>query len=209
MPGSHLKVAEIEAVRQRRWGTLSAPADMRLEFAADTEPFTACGLQPVVTSVKAGDCMLFDTRLFHGGCSAEDPSGASGRESGRGPQDLLRAVYILGMAHTHLQTPEMLVRSFEFYSYSAAPLPLLRISVPLAVSPRFRLCGRAACAGGAAEGVRAGPLLASPTRPRKDCCADPRGDGRPRRAPLGLQPAASRGPGRNTRGEGRAAGSGR
>ena len=130
-------------MRQRKWGTLSAPADQRLEFAADTEPFTACGLQPVVTSVKGGDCMLFDTRLFHGGCSAEDPSGASGRESGRGPPDLLRAVYILGMAHTHLQTPEMLVRSFDFNSYWALRPCLCSASLSLWLCPQGSGCAAA------------------------------------------------------------------
>ena len=36
------------------------------------------------------------TRTFHGGCSAEDPSGVRGN----GPNNLLRAVYILGMTPT-------------------------------------------------------------------------------------------------------------
>ena len=41
---------------------------------------------------------------FHGGCSAEDPSG----ESGNGPNELLRAIYILGMVPTRLKSKEEL-----------------------------------------------------------------------------------------------------
>ena len=44
------------------------------------------------------------TRTFHGGCSAEDPTGASGN----GVDNLLRAIYILGMSPARLQTAEML-----------------------------------------------------------------------------------------------------
>ena len=64
VPGSHKKVAEIGAVRQRKYGsaTPTKGTAKRLAFAADTEPFTACGLQPCVTNVKAGDAILFDTR---------------------------------------------------------------------------------------------------------------------------------------------------
>ena len=46
----------------------------------------------------------FDTATYHGGCSAEDPSGASGN----GPNELLRAIFILGMNLLRLQTPEVL-----------------------------------------------------------------------------------------------------
>ena len=42
--------------------------------------------------------------MAQGGCSAEDPSGVSGN----GPNELLRAIYILGMNLLRLQTPEVL-----------------------------------------------------------------------------------------------------
>ena len=41
---------------------------------------------------------------FHGGCSAEDPTG----ETGNGPDELLRAIYILGMVPTRLKSREEL-----------------------------------------------------------------------------------------------------
>jgi hypothetical protein len=57
-----------------------------------------------VTNIKAGDCILFDTALFHGAYAAEDPTG----ESGNGENQLLRAIYILGMPFSQLQTPQIL-----------------------------------------------------------------------------------------------------
>ena len=68
--------------------------------------------------------MLGLRRLFHGGCSADDPSGATDREAGRGPSDLLRAIYILGMAPTRLQTPEILAARRQAYELDLFwPLP--------------------------------------------------------------------------------------
>jgi hypothetical protein len=43
--------------------------------------------------------------MFHGGCSAEDPTGMS---ASQGPNELLRAIYILGMTPTRLKTREEL-----------------------------------------------------------------------------------------------------
>lgn len=99
VPGSHLKVDEINASRQKLRDKRGLTEAERTTLACDIEPFTANGLMPVVSAVKAGDCVLFDTRTFHGGCAAEDPSGARGH----GPNHLLRAIYILGMTPTHLQ----------------------------------------------------------------------------------------------------------
>ncbi|HKO94814.1 MAG TPA: phytanoyl-CoA dioxygenase family protein [Polyangiaceae bacterium] len=106
VPGSHRKVPEIEARWQQKWaapGRAKRSPEERLLAAADVEPFERCGLTPCVTNIKAGDCVLFDTALFHGAYAAEDPTG----ETGNGPQQLLRAIYILGMAFSRLQTPEM------------------------------------------------------------------------------------------------------
>jgi hypothetical protein len=47
---------------------------------------------------------LFDTGLFHGAYAAEDPTG----ESGNGTSQLLRAIFILGMSPSRLQTPTIL-----------------------------------------------------------------------------------------------------
>jgi hypothetical protein len=120
VPGSHLKVDEINDARKTKWGTLHQKpdwtADDRLAFAADLEPFTAQGLSPAVTNIKAGDMVLFDTRTFHGGCSAEDPSGESGREPvNLGANNLLRAIYILGASPSALQTPEILAARRKAY----------------------------------------------------------------------------------------------
>lgn len=120
VPGSHLKVGEIEEVRTRKWDTKHQRAEWteadRLAFAADLEPFTAQGLSPVVTNIKAGDMVLFDTRTFHGGCSAEDPSGETGREEGNlFSNNLLRAIYILGASPSRLQTPEILAARRKAY----------------------------------------------------------------------------------------------
>lgn len=46
--------------------------------ASDLEGFHANGLTPAVSSIHAGDLVIFDTAMFHGGCSAEDPSGLTG-----------------------------------------------------------------------------------------------------------------------------------
>jgi hypothetical protein len=107
VPGSHRKAHEIEERWHLKWGFKGhAPrsAEERLLAAADLEPFEQCGLTPCVTNIKAGDCVLFDTGLFHGAYAAEDPKG----ESGNGPNQLLRAIYILGMAFSRLQTRQIL-----------------------------------------------------------------------------------------------------
>jgi ectoine hydroxylase-related dioxygenase (phytanoyl-CoA dioxygenase family) len=106
VPGSHRKVRELEERWNQKWGSKGrAPrsAEERLLAAADLEPFEQCGLTPCVTSIAAGDCVLFDTALFHGAYAAEDPSGASGN----GPDQLLRAIYILSMSPARLQTREI------------------------------------------------------------------------------------------------------
>ena len=73
VPGSHLKVDEITEFRLHKWGTERQlpewTSDEKFKFAADVEPFAAQGLAPVITNIKAGDCVLFDTRTFHGGYS--------------------------------------------------------------------------------------------------------------------------------------------
>lgn len=107
VPGSHRKAREIEERWQRKWGgegKAQRSAEERVRAAADLEPFAQCGLTPCVTSIKAGDCVLFDTGLFHGAYAAEDPTG----ERGNGPNQLLRAIYILSMSFASLQTPTIL-----------------------------------------------------------------------------------------------------
>lgn len=107
VPGSHRKVKEIEERWHQKWSLDKRgphSPEERLQAAADLEPFERCGLTPCVTHIPAGDCVLFDTALFHGAYAAEDPTG----ESGNGPQQLLRAIYILGAAFSRLQTPEIL-----------------------------------------------------------------------------------------------------
>ncbi|HEU4578541.1 MAG TPA: phytanoyl-CoA dioxygenase family protein [Polyangiaceae bacterium] len=105
VPGSHRKVREIEERWNQKWGSQGKQsAEQRLLAAADLEPFERCGLTPCVTHIKAGDCVLFDTGLFHGAYAAEDATG----QSGNGPNQLLRAIYILGMSFTRLQTPRIL-----------------------------------------------------------------------------------------------------
>jgi len=114
VPGSHRKVREIEERWHQKWGLEGhgqRSAEQRLLAAADLEPFERCGLTPCVTNIKAGDCVLFDTALFHGAYAAEDPTG----ESGNGENQLLRAIYILGMAFSRLQTPEILEARREAY----------------------------------------------------------------------------------------------
>ena len=107
VPGSHRRAREIEERWQSKWGSqghAGRSAEDRLRAAADMEPFERCGLTPCVTSIKAGDCVLFDTGLFHGAYAAEDPTG----HRGNGPNQLLRAIYILSMSFSRLQTPEIL-----------------------------------------------------------------------------------------------------
>jgi hypothetical protein len=107
VPGSQRKVREIEERWHQKWGLASRgplSAEEKLLAAADLEPFERYGLTPCVTNIKAGDCVLFDTALFHGAYAAEDPTG----QSGNGENQLLRAIYILGMALSRLQTPEIL-----------------------------------------------------------------------------------------------------
>jgi len=107
VPGSQRKVREIEERWHRKWGSkghVQRSDEERLLAASDLEPFERYGLTPCVTNIKAGDCVLFDTALFHGAYAAEDPTG----QSGNGPDQLLRAIYILGMAFSSLQTPEIL-----------------------------------------------------------------------------------------------------
>jgi hypothetical protein len=112
VPGSHRKVREIEERWNQKWGSQGKlSAEQRLLAAADLEPFERCGLTPCVTNIEAGDCVLFDTGLFHGAYAAEDATG----QSGNGPNQLLRAIYILGMSFARLQTPEILAARREAY----------------------------------------------------------------------------------------------
>jgi hypothetical protein len=107
VPGSHRKVQEIEQRWHQKWGLErqgQRSKEEKLQEAADLEPFEQCGLIPCVTHIEAGDCVLFDTALFHGAYAAEDPTG----ESGNGTNQLLRAIYILGMSFSRLQTPTIL-----------------------------------------------------------------------------------------------------
>jgi len=107
VPGSHRKAQAIEELWRSKWrldGHAPRSAEERLRAAADLEPFEQFGLTPCVTSIAAGDCVLFDTGLFHGAYAAEDPTGATGN----GEDQLLRAIYILGMSFSRLQTPEIL-----------------------------------------------------------------------------------------------------
>jgi len=114
VPGSHRRVQEIEDRWHQKWGLEGHRKHSdreRLLAAADLEPFEQCGLTPCVTNIKAGDCVLFDTALFHGAYAAEDPTG----ERGNGKNQLLRAIYILGMAFSRLQTPEILAARRKAY----------------------------------------------------------------------------------------------
>jgi phytanoyl-CoA dioxygenase PhyH len=114
VPGSHRKVREIEERWKQKWGLAGGGQRSdreRLLAAADLEPFERCGLTPCVTNIKAGDCVLFDTALFHGAYAAEDPTG----RSGNGERQLLRAIYILGMALSRLQTPRILAARRKAY----------------------------------------------------------------------------------------------
>ena len=121
-------VPEINAFRKSRHDADGKYIGPFVNEAADTECFTENGLTPCVSCVRAGDLVIFganrkvtprakifvissmqrllvaDTAMFHGGCSAEDPSG----ETGNGPNELLRAIFILGMTPTRLKTAEEL-----------------------------------------------------------------------------------------------------
>lgn len=63
--GSHKKVTQILAVREKYWA--GTGKDRRWVGAGSPyiEPFRKNGLMPVVTNVKAGDMVLFDTATFH------------------------------------------------------------------------------------------------------------------------------------------------
>jgi len=114
VPGSHRKVREIERLWHQKWGLPGQgqrSAEERLLAAADLEPFERYGLTPCVTNIKAGDCVLFDSALFHGAYAAEDPTG----KSGNGEDQLLRAIYILGMSFSRLQTPTILTARRQAY----------------------------------------------------------------------------------------------
>jgi hypothetical protein len=114
VPGSHRKVQEIEEAWRRKWTQPShqpRSAEEKLLAAADLEPFARYGLTPCVTNIKAGDCVLFDSALFHGAYAAEDPTG----RSGNGEDQLLRAIYILGMSFSRLQTPTILAARRKAY----------------------------------------------------------------------------------------------
>lgn len=88
VPRSHLKVAEITQYRQHN-------------RSAQLDAFTAFGLTPAILNCKAGDLCLFDTALYHCGCDAADPTGATGN----GPDQLLRAICICSMSPTRLLAP--------------------------------------------------------------------------------------------------------
>jgi hypothetical protein len=114
VPGSHRKVKEIEARWHQKWalaGNGPRSKEERLQAAADLEPFEQFGLTPCVTHIEAGDAVLFDTALFHGAYAAEEPTG----KSGNGEDQLLRAIYILGMSFSRLQTPTILAARREAY----------------------------------------------------------------------------------------------
>lgn len=113
VPKSHKRVPEIQALRARNWEVdEGVKAHTKEAWWAsrkwlgdgtpneDVEQYTALGLTPCVTNIRAGDMVIFDTALFHAGCAASDPSGASGN----GTDQLLRAIYIMGMTPTRLKT---------------------------------------------------------------------------------------------------------
>ena len=116
VPGSHKCVPEILEMRARNWKVDEAVARNTKKWwlgrewigqgepDEDVEQYTALGLTPAVTNIRAGDMVIFDTALFHAGCAAADPTGASGN----GTDQLLRAIYIMGMTPTRLKTPREL-----------------------------------------------------------------------------------------------------
>jgi Phytanoyl-CoA dioxygenase (PhyH) len=153
VPGSHRKVREIEERWTKKWGLEGrgqrSDAE-KLLAAADLEPFEQCGLTPCVSNIKAGDCVLFDTALFHGAYAAEDPTG----QSGNGPNQLLRAIYILSMSFLRLQTPEILEARRKAYELDLFWPP----TVAHADFARDILAGKL-------EGLPHQPSLGSVTRP--------------------------------------------
>jgi hypothetical protein len=111
-PGSHKFVKEINAYREAHRGELHGAPD----------EFRSVGLTPGVLNGKAGDLHLFDTATYHDGCDAEDPTGGSGR----GPNELLRAVCILSMAPTRLLAPHRAANSGGARGFNRTPWrPLL------------------------------------------------------------------------------------
>gem|GEM_PF-2012434 len=113
VPGSHKLVEEIQEMRARNWEVEEdVKSSTKKDWWAtrkwvgegepdeDAEQFTSLGLTPCVTNVKAGDMVIFDTALFHAGCAAADPTGVTGN----GTDQLLRAIYIMGMTPTRLKT---------------------------------------------------------------------------------------------------------
>lgn len=68
VPGSHKKVQEINAFREKHWVGESSERRWIGKGSPFIEPFSANGLMPAVTNVMAGDMVLFDTATFHGGC---------------------------------------------------------------------------------------------------------------------------------------------
>ena len=65
VPGSHKKVKEIQAVRDKNWVGTGKDRRWVGKGSPFIEPFSSNGLMPVVTSVKAGDMCLFDTATYH------------------------------------------------------------------------------------------------------------------------------------------------
>lgn len=116
VPGSHKHVPEILALRARNWeadegaSVRSKKWWLSRKWIGEGKPdedvaqYTELGLTPYVTNIKAGDMVIFDTALFHAGCAAADPTGATGN----GSDQLLRAIYIMGMTPARLKTPREL-----------------------------------------------------------------------------------------------------
>ena len=98
VPRSHKHVAEIQALRARHWQEPAGVPRHTKQWAAgrrwigkgtpdtDVSQYTALGLRPCVVNVRAGDMVIFDTALYHAGCAASDPTGATGH----GTDHLLR-----------------------------------------------------------------------------------------------------------------------
>ena len=94
VPKSHKPetVAAINAFREQHPTDVTGMDEQHAAHARmqDTRAFTACGLEPVLLRVPAGDLVLFDTATFHGATAAEEPGG----------NHLLRAIFIQSMAPT-------------------------------------------------------------------------------------------------------------
>ena len=103
VPGSHVP-DKVEAIKRFRDAAAAreqagqSKLDEEDERAASLAPFRAAGLEPAITSVAAGDLLLFDTGTYHGCCNAEDPHG----------DELLRAMFILSYVPRQILTPEIL-----------------------------------------------------------------------------------------------------